>query len=186
MTLQKKLLIIFIIIFIPSVVLASGGGPLLLLFNSTVFIIGQVWIIGIELVIYTRMVKLSRKEAFKDILITNVLSTLLFAFIIPLIIAVIGLAGNFIPGSLGQIMAAIGTWVNEGSQYGRLALSISFFWFVLLYVATVFFEAKIIKRRWEKRSTLSNSNPVIISWYMNSVSYAGLLVAILVIWHELL
>lgn len=186
MAFQKILLISFVVILSPATAWASGGGPLLLLFNSSVFIIGQIWIMGVEFLIYRKFVRISKQEALGDIFSVNIFSTLVVAFFLPLIIAVAGLAGNLLPGNISAVISALGTWAYDNSKYNNLALFMSFFWFSLLFVVTVYFEAWIYKRRWRKRGFVSDVNPITISWYTNSISHIGLLMAILAIWHELL
>lgn len=180
------LLITIAIVLTPSSVWASGGGPLLLLFNGSVFVIGQIWIIGVEFLIYRRMVSISKQDAFWDIFSANLLSTVAIAFGLPILIAIIGLAGNLFHGHFGELMLAFGTWVYENSKYSKIAVYMAFFWFVLLFILTVFFETLIFKMRWKKRNFLSNLNPLSLCWYTNALSHLGLLIAILIIWHELI
>lgn len=170
----------------PTFVYASGGGPLLLLFNFSVFIIGQIWIMGVEFIIYRRLVIVSKQEAYGDIFSANIFSTLVVTFGLSLLITLAGLVGSLVPGNLGEVLPALGTWVYENSKYNKLAVYISFFWFVLLTVATVYFESWIYRRRWRKRGFYTNVNPTILSWYTNTISHIGLFIAILIIWQELI
>jgi hypothetical protein len=182
----RILLFIFFVILSPTFVYASGGGPLLLLFNSSVFIIGQIWIMGVEFIIYRKLVIVSKEEAFGDVFSANIFSTLVVAFGFSLIITFAGLVGSLLPGNIGQVLSAIGTWAYENSKYNRLALCMSLFWFVLSIVMTVYFEAWIYRRRWSKRGFYTNVSPAILAWYTNTISHIGLFVAILIVWHELI
>ncbi len=186
MNILKILLLIVFMILSPTFVYASGGGPLLLLFNSSVFILGQIWIMGVEYLIYRRLVMVSKQEAFGDIFSANIFSTFAVAFGLPLIIAFAGLAGNFLPGNMGEVLPAIGTWMYENSKYNKLAVYMTLFWFALSFVVTVYFEAWIYRRRWRKRGFDSDMNPTTLCWYTNTVSHIGLLVAVLIIWRELI
>lgn len=186
MNIQRILIFVFVILLSPTYVWASGGGPLLLLFNSSVFVIGQIWIIGVEFIIYRRLVKVSKQDIFGDVFSANIFSTLAVAFGLPLIIAFAGLACNFLPGNIGEVLSAIGTWVYENSKYNKLAVYMTLFWFALSFVVTVYFEAWIYRRRWRKRGFDSDMNPTTLCWYTNTVSHIGLLVAVLIIWRELI
>lgn len=186
MNFVKILLLTFFVILSPSFVYASGGGPLLLLFNSSVFIIGQIWIMGVEFIIYRKLVIVSKQEAFGDIFSANIFSALVVAFGLPLIITFAGLAGSLLPGNIGEVLSAVGTWAYENGKYNKLAVYMTLFWFVLSIVATVYFEAWIYRKRWRKRGFYTNVSPVILCWYTNSISHIGLFVAILIIWHELI
>lgn len=178
--------IVFIVLLCPGYVWASGGGPLLLIFNASVFIVGQLWVVSVELFIYRRFVESSSQEAFEDVLITNLLSTVAIAFGLSSMIAAAGLAGSLLPGNAGFLLSAIGTWVYENAKYGKFAVFMALLWFVVLSVVTVYFEAWIYKRRWRKRDFIPSVNPIKLCWYANAVSHIGLFVAVLIIWHELL
>jgi hypothetical protein len=169
--------------------MASGGGPLLLIFNLSVFIIGQIWIIGIEYLIYRRIIKAkgeSREDLFWDVVVVNAYSTIAVAFGVSFLIAVLGLAGNFMPGELGAIWTAISTWVYDKARYGKLSVYISFIWFLILFVLTVYFEAWVYTKRWVKREFKPEVKPIRLCWMGNTISHLGLFIAILIIWRELL
>ena len=181
-----NILSILLLIFFPSTANASGGGPLLLIFNASVFIIGQVWIVFVEYLIYMRFISLPAKTALKDIVVINIFSTISIAFIVPAAIAAVGVAGSFLPADIGKISAAFGTWVCDGCEYNRLALIAAFSWFLVLFILTVYFEAWMLKKRWKKDELNQQVSILKLSWYANSVSYLGLLIGILVIWSELI
>lgn len=182
---SEILQLFFFSLIAPSCAWASGGGPILLLFNGSVFIIGQIWIIGIEYFIFRRLLDDSKMEIFKDIVSANLQSTIMLAFILPFVIALVGLAGSFVPGQLGDLSLAIGTWVHDKSAYGKLPVYLAFVWFITLYFLTVIFEASIYRRRWKKRGYSPKVSPLNICFCTNTVSHMGLLIAILAIWHEI-
>jgi hypothetical protein len=184
--LLKILFASIIISLFPNFVWASGGGPLLLIFNSSIFIVGQIWIMGIEFIIYRRLVMASRQEIFGDIFSANIFSTIAVAFGFPILVAAVGLIGNFLYGAIGEVLLALGTWVYKNSNYSRLAVQITLFWFAVSFVITLYFEAWILKKRWEKRNFAPGMKPTTLCWYTNTISHIGLLLAILVIWHELI
>jgi hypothetical protein len=183
---SKIIFLTFTMLIFPAIVWASGGGPLILIFNSSVFIVGQLWIIGVEFFVYRRMVLSSKQQAFEDVLIINILSTVAIAFGLSSTIAAVGLVGSFLPGNAGVFLSAIGTWVYEGARYNRFSVYMALLWFMLLSVATVYFEAWAYKRRWRKRGFASSVNSTTLCWYANAISHAGLFVAVLAIWHELI
>ena len=185
-SIRRAVLIAGSLIVIPKLAHASGGGPLLLIFNASVFVVGQLWIVAVEYLIYKRFVCNSAKDAISDMVSINVFSTIAIAFFVPLIVAAIGIAGSFLPGDAGRVAAALGTWVCDGCRYNHIALAVTFLWFVLLFLMTVYFEALILKKKWTKRGLRPPISTARICWYTNSVSYLGLLVGILVIWSELL
>ena len=165
--------------------MGSGGGPLLLLFNGSVFIIGQIWIIIVEFYIHYKKLKASKYVIFFDVLISTIFSTIVIAFGLPLIIALISLIGNFFPGVLGDIIISTGTWVFEGTVFNRYAIIISIIWYVVLFVITVYFEAWILRKRWMRRNFIPTIEPIKLSWLCNSFSHFGLLLGIFIIWNEL-
>jgi hypothetical protein len=171
---------------LPDFALASGGGPLILLFNLSVFVIGIVWIIAIESLIYWRLLSKKVKEVIWDVLIINIYSTLFIALGIPLLVAGLSaLLGYVFKNEFGEFAMALGTWIYEKPTFGKLPVYMSFFWIIVLFVLTVYFEAYILRRRWAKRDFVSRVSPAKLSWLSNTLSYAGLLVAIFVIWREL-
>ena len=182
----KIILFVFVLVFSPSCSWASGGGPLILIFNGSVFIVGQIWIVGVEFIIYRRLLVSSKQHAFGDVLVVNLLSTIAIAFILASIIAAGGLVGSFLPGDTGALISALGSWVYDNAKYGRLAVYMSLFWFIFLSVVTVYFESWVYKRRWRKRGFAPNVSSTTLSWCANAVSHIGLFVAVLVIWHELI
>jgi len=178
--------IVFVTLVFADFARASGGGPLLLLFNLSVFIVGQIWIISIEFLIYRRMIKTSKEDAFWDVVTANIYSTIVVAFGIPVFIAALGIAGNFIPGELGAIWTAISTWIYDKAKYGKLSVYASLLWFFILFVLTVYFEAWIFIKRWRKREFSAEVKPIKLCWYSNAISHFGLFIAILIIWRELM
>jgi uncharacterized membrane protein YoaK (UPF0700 family) len=183
---MKIIFLLFYCIVFPDYAWASGGAPLLLVFNLSVFIVGLVWIFGIEYLIYRRMVDSSKSEAFWDVVTVNTYSTTVVAFGIPLIISFLGVVGSFIPGQTGKIISVVATLVQDNAQYGKLAVYMAFVWFAVLFVVTVFFESWLFRKRWSKRDFDPKTKPVKLCWYCNAVSHLGLLLAIVLIWHELL
>jgi hypothetical protein len=178
--------LLFAYLIFPDHAWASGGAPLLLLFNLSVFIVGLLWLVGIEYLIYRKMIDSSKAQAFWDVVAANIYSTIVVAFGIPLIIAVLGLIGGLVPGEIGKILSAIGTWVQDNAQYGKLAVYIAFLWFIGLFIVTVFFESWVFRKRWEKIDFDPKVKPVKLCLYCNAISHLGLFIAMVLIWHELL
>jgi hypothetical protein len=176
---------VFILLILPSLAWASGGGPLLLFFHLSVFIIGQIWVITIEFSVFWRLLSIKKSEIFWDVFSMNIYSTLVIALGIPLILAGLSAAFGYIfQNEFGELIMALGTWVYQKPTFGKLPIYMSFFWSVGLFVLSVHFEAYILRKRWAKRDFASQVGPVKLCWISNTVSYAGLLIAILVIWRE--
>lgn len=175
-----------LILFIPPVAFADGGGPLLLIFNYMAFLYGSILIILVEWFLYCRLASAPRKEAFWDSLIANVLSTLIIGFGLPLVIATITMLVDvpalkkLIPLDISHVLLALGTWVYEGAEYPKLTNTMTVFWLVVTFFLTVWYEAKILRKRWIRRGFVGKINPVQLSWYCNSITYAGLFIFFLV------
>ena len=160
---------------------ADGGAPLLLFINVPVFVIGFVWIILAEFVVYRRLIPtLAAKDALYDVAIVNLASTLAIGIGIPICLALVGLLGGLLPGTFGGILAAAGTWLGNYSQ-ARWAFLFTALWVPVSFVATVYFEAWCFKQRWKRRPFMrTDANQV--SWKLNAVSYTGLVVIGVLMW----
>lgn len=166
----------------PSIAFADGGGPLLLIINFEAFLYGSIIIILVEWFLYMCLASVPREQAFWDSLIANVLSTLVVGFGFPLAIGLIGLLGSIIPWGVGDISMALGTWVFENSKYPKITTYMTAIWLVLTFFITVRYEAKILRKRWDSRGFTGKITPDRISWYCNSVTYAGLFTFFLFAW----
>lgn len=185
MTNQKRIIysIAALIILIHSVAFADGGGPLLLIFNFLAFLYGSILIVLVEWFLYVRLASVPRDLAFWDSLVANVLSTIVVGFGLPLAIGLISSFGHFITwGGFGDVLLALGTWAYGGIKYPKLSLTMTAFWLVVTFFLTVWYEAKILRKRWDRRGFVGKIKPVKLSWYCNSITYAGLYIVFLVAW----
>ena len=74
---------------------ADGGAPLLLFINIPVFVVGFVWIILSEFILYRRLIPaLAAKDAFYDVSIANAASTVAIGIGFPFCLALLGLLGG--------------------------------------------------------------------------------------------
>jgi hypothetical protein len=128
---------------------------------------------------------MKKKDAFRDVLVVNIASTIVIAVGIPILIAGVSLCGNFLPGRTGELILAMGSWVYDKSRFARLAVSASLVWFFLLFIITVYFEALILKWLWNRRKSSPEVGAATLSWWSNSVSHLGIFVAILLMWSDL-
>lgn len=183
---KNKIKIIFGIIALtvlaPSLVFADGGGPLLLIFNFLAFLYGSILIILVEWFLYVRLASVPRDLAFFDALVANILSTLVVGFGFPLVIGFIGYLGSVVSPEVGEVTMALGTWVYENMKYPKLSFSMTALWLIVTYFLTVKYEAKIIRNRWCGREFSGKISPEKLSWYCNSITYAGLFIFFLVAW----
>lgn len=185
MTRSNKIMsgILALMILLPSIAFADGGGPLLLIFNFLAFMYGSILIILVEWFLYTRLASVPRGLAFWDSLVANLLSTLVIGIGFPFVIGLISWIGLFIPSwGVGDVLLALGTWVYEGIKYPKLSMTMTAFWLVVTYFLTVWYEVKIIRKRWDKRGFTGKIDPVKLSWYCNSITYAGLFIFFLAAW----
>lgn len=181
---QKKIIfsIVALMLLTPSIALADGGGPLLLIFNFLAFLYGSILIILVEWLLYARLASVPRNLAFRDALITNVLSTIVVGFGFPFAIGLVTWLGLFIPWGVGDVLLALGTWVYEGIKYPKLSMSMTGFWLLVTFFLTVRYETKILRKRWENRGFTGRMTPEKLNWICNSITYAGLLIFFLAAW----
>jgi hypothetical protein len=170
------------ILLLPIAAFADGGGPLLLIFNFMAFLYGSIIIILVEWFLYCLLASVPRKDAFWDSLIANVLSTLIIGFGLPLVIAALTMLVDvpalkkLIPPGINHVLLSIGTWVYEGMRYPKLTDTMTAFWLAVTFFLTVWLEAKILSKSWSRRGFVGKINPVKLSWYSNSITYAGLFI----------
>ncbi len=184
MTSQKKVISVIgaLTLLFPSAAFADGGGPLLLIFNFLAFLYGSILIILVEWFLYVRLAAVPRELAFFDALVTNILSTLVVGFGFPFVIGFIGYLGSVVSPEVGEVSMALGTWVYENMKYPKLSFSMTALWLIVTFFLTVRYEAKIIRNRWAGREFTGKIRPEKLSWYCNSITYAGLFIFFLVAW----
>ena len=170
--------ILFLLLF-PLPLPADGGGPLLLLIDFYIFSVGQIWIVAAEFFYLARVwPDASRITILKWTVLTNLISTLLGAMILPFLwAAVFGLL-SVIPGisghEAGKVLLAMGTWIaGDNSPYVWLAMAMSAILFAVTYFATVKIEYLLLNyfMQEEGRAEAVTMRQVYI---MNLISYAGL------------
>ncbi len=174
--------IIVLTILFPSLVFADGGGPLLLIFNFLAFLYGSILIILVEWFLYVRLASVPRDLAFFDSLVANVLSTIVVGFGFPFAIGFIGYLGSVVSTEVGDVSMALGTWVYGNMKYPKLSMSMTAFWLSVTFYLTVRYEAKVTCNRWNGRGFTGKISPEKLSWYCNSITYAGLFIFFLVAW----
>jgi hypothetical protein len=159
---------------------AGGGGPLLLLIDFYLFSVGQIWMVFVEFLYLVRLWPgRSRGEIFVWTLMSNLVSTLLAAFLIPFLWASFFAMLAAIPGvsghETGRILMAAGTWIGEdGSFYSGLAMGASLLLFVLIYFVTVKVEYRLLRHYSEKITDMQDIRLRDV-YVMNLFSYAGLI-----------
>jgi hypothetical protein len=173
--LLNTIFIICLIILLPAKAYANGGGPLLLILNAYIFVVGQVWIAGSETYVYKRNANLSLKESLKEVVLINLISTVVVGLGFPFILAVIGGIGSFLPEPIGPLFFLLGTWIVDKVPYDiNLLPYVMAVGFVATYFLTVFFESWCLNKYWKRKKIETTITAKKLSWYANSVSYGGL------------
>lgn len=175
MRISIVLSIILVVVGIPTAVYADGGGPLLLFLNGYVFFIGQVWIVLSEFAVFQIVLKGEEKENMIQVLKINILSTCVIGLGFPLLLAIIGLAGSFLPDPLGKNFLLLGTWVMDRVPYDVTLLPyvVSAGLFVTFFL-TVLFEARCLQAHWDAKQCQHQVKAITLSWMANTLSYCGL------------
>jgi len=167
---------------LPTASYADGGAPLLLIFNFVTFLYGSILIILVEWIIYILLASVPRGDAFWDAVVANLASTVFIGFGFPLAIGIIGAIGSNLPHGIGDISLVMGTWVYENIKHPKLTKAMTLFWMVVSFLLTVYFEAKILRKRWNERGFTGKISVNKLSWYSNSVTYIGIFIYFLVGW----
>jgi hypothetical protein len=176
----------------PSAAWADGGAPLLLLAGPAVFVLGQVWIVLAEAITLRVVVRgLTWQAVFGDVVMANLRSLLLIGLLLPVAVSGAGwllgaalgyglyLAGWGEAGSMLGTVAALATgWVYDSPLVVKTLPYVLTGWFLVSFILTVKVEADVLRRRWEARGERPSVTPRRASWMVNSVSYAGLAIAL--------
>ena len=172
---------LFALLFLlPSYAFADGGGPVLLIVNGLYFLYGCIAILLSEWLVYRYKGTLTWKDAFWDVLWVNVSSTLVIGLGFPLLIAALSGLGSLLPGELGTVVFALGTWVvGDNSPHPELVMPMTGLWLGVTFLLTVYFETWVVKKRWTKRGFEAPVKPLTLNWFANGVSYSGLVVLLM-------
>jgi len=165
----------------PSICWADGGGPLLLFINFFAFLYGSVLIVLIEWWVYCKFAKIPTREAFWASVHINIGSTLVVGFGFPFLLGIVTAIFGFIPGAVGTVSLAIGTWVYENVKYPKLTYSMTVIWLAVTFVLTVYYEKKLLVERLAKRGIQSEMDLQRLSWYANGITYLGLLITMIAV-----
>ena len=163
----------------PKTTYADGGGPLLLIINGMTFIYGGIVIIGVEWLIYVRWAKIPKSAAFVDALITNLVSTAVIGFGVPLFIAAIsGALSAVLPETIGSYAMAMGTWVYDGLPFPKVMWTSTIFWWITTFFLTIYVEKRVLMKRWKSRNYEAAWSARVLSWRSNAITYLGLFMII--------
>ncbi|ROR97871.1 hypothetical protein EDC56_3538 [Sinobacterium caligoides] len=186
MKFEKKAVLTVLFLIMPSIAYANGGGPLLLFISGSAFVLGQLWILFVETTLLKVVSEISLKSAFTQVFLANLISTVVVGLGFPLLLAVVTAFGMLLPEPYGDYSSAIGTWIYEGAPAFDYLGYISLLWLLVTFILTVFCERAFYSWYWRKSGyTPSFSlNKFIIQ--AHAASYVGLLVVVIVMWHELL
>jgi len=171
--------------FIPAIAYANGGGPLLLFISGSAFIFGQVWILLAETIIFNRVSGQSLKTSFKHVFLANLVSTLLVGLGFPFLLALVTGIAMELPQPYGGYASALGTWIYDSAPYIKYLGYISLIWLLVTFVLTVYCEKWFYRWYWKKVGFTANFNINKFIWQAHAASYSGLLIIVLVMWHDL-
>lgn len=158
---------------------ANGGGPLLLIVNFMLFTYGQVWILGIETLLFQKVFRGAKfTVVLKWVFLGNLASTLIGALLVPLVwAAIFGFLGNSLwENEVGKVLFALGTWIaGDNSPHPKLAMAASIVGFVVAYFITVYVERKVFVHAMNKGELPAKDDLLKYCYGVNAVSYAGLI-----------
>ncbi len=183
---KKGLILTFIayMMLLPEIAHASGGGPLIVLFNTSGHVVSFVCIVFVEYLLITRLFGIKYKNLLIDMIKVNAISLVAVNILIPLLVSVVSALGSIMPGENGNFIAAIGTWVFDRQVHTKLAIAMSFVWYLALYILTSILEAKLLTSRWKKAELNIDVNIRRISFSINTISHLLVLSVIVAIWWE--
>ena len=182
---NKKFIILLLACF-PVIAYANGGGPLLLFISGSAFIFGQVWILFIETFLFKKQSGLKAKIALKHVFLANLVSTIIVGLGFPLLLAIITAFGMELPHPYGGYVSALGTWIYDSAPYIKYLGYISLAWLFITFILTVFCEKAFYKWYWRKIGFNPSFSVNQFIWQAHAASYSGLLIIVLVMWHDLL
>lgn len=185
MKVKNKALLAVFLAFLPTLVYANGGGPLLLFISGSAFIFGQVWILFIETFLLKKASGLDAKTTFKHVFIANLVSTIIVGLGFPFVLAIITGLAMELPQPYGGYGSALGTWVYEGAPYIKHLGYISLVWLLVTFLLTVFCEKAFYKWYWRKVGFAPSFSINKFIWQAHAASYLGLLIIVMVMWHDL-
>lgn len=181
----KNIVDISLIAFLPTIAYANGGGPLLLFMSGGAFIFGQVWILLVETMVLKKFSGFNTVVAFKQVLYANLLSTVIVGLGFPFLLAVITAFAMQFSQPYGGYASAIGTWAYYNAPYMQYLGYTSLAWLLITFLLTMFCEKKFYKWYWVKIDFNPNFPVTKFIWIAHVLSYAGLLIIVVVIWHDL-
>ena len=185
MKFKNKILIVLLWACLPAVAYANGGGPLLLFISGSAFILGQVWILFIETLLLKKVSGLNVKTTFKHVFFANLVSTILIGLGFPFLLAVITAFGMALPQPYGGYASALGTWIYDSAPHMNYLGYISLAWLFVTFVLTVFCEKAFYKWYWRKIDFTPSFPINKFIWQAHAASYSGLLIIVVVMWHDL-
>ena len=174
-----------LLVFFPAIVWANGGGPLLLVISGSAFIFGQIWILFIATLILNKASGLHPKTSFKHVFFANLVSTVFVGIGFPLLLAIITALGMELPQPFGGYASALGTWIYDSAPYTEFLGYITLFWLFVTFVLTVFCEKAFYRWYWRKVEFAPSFSLNKFIWQAHAASYTGLLIIVIIMWHEL-
>lgn len=185
MTTKNKKFITILLVFFPALAYANGGGPLLLFISGSAFIFGQVWILFIETLLLKNASGQNAKTSFKHVFFANLVSTIIVGIGFPILLAVITAFAMKLPHPYGGYASALGTWIYDNAPYIKYLGYISLAWLFVTFILTVFCEKAFYKWYWRKVDFTPQFSVNKFIWQAHAASYSGLLMIVLVMWHDL-
>ncbi len=177
--------IFLLLAFIPSISYANGGGPLLLFVSGSAFLFGQVWILSVETAILKWVSGLEVKTSFKYVFFANLLSTITVGLGFPLLIAVISAITMELPLPYGNYASIIGTWIYNDAPYLEYIVYFLFVWLLTTFILTIYCEKWFYRWYWKKTGFDAGFSLNKFVWGAHAVSYSGLVLIGLVMWHDI-
>ncbi|MDY7001694.1 MAG: hypothetical protein SVS15_07935, partial [Thermodesulfobacteriota bacterium] len=155
---------------------------LLLIVNWLAFLYGFLFIVVIESAIYSRLCGASLTRSLLNMTLVNLVSTCLIGLGVPFLIGFLSMRIGSASGGSAELIWALGTWFYGPSRYSGVMIWATVFWFVITYVATIYFEAWQIAWQWKRRSFKSPVSARKLSWIANSSTYLLIALFTLVTW----
>ncbi len=181
----KKAIFFCFLALLPAMANANGGGPLLVFISGSAFIFGQVWILFAETAFLHRVSGLNVTISLKHVFFANLASTIIVGIGFPIFLATITGFAMMLPQPYGGYASAIGTWIYDSAPYIEYLGYISLVWLFITFVLTVYCEKAFYKWYWGKIGFLPIFSVNKFIWQAHGASYAGLLIIVLVMWHDL-
>jgi hypothetical protein len=170
--------------FLLLVVGGAGGGPLIVLCSLSGYAAGGIFLHAAECgLIRIAKPTFSWRQCFLDSAVSSWTATGLVGLCGAVAIALLGRLLGVVP-IFGENLASACTWVSDIStqREGRVAVMATCGWLLVLGATRVWYEAKLLSRRWREDERTAGWRAARVALLSNALAYPVVLGSIFVMW----